>query len=70
MHYDLTLIDDVDIDGIDMRDYPDFCDAFIGSASYNGKPMNEDQLDELNEQIITDSKSTDWFYDKVWWTIH
>lgn len=68
--YNLTLIDDVDIDGIDMRDYPDFCDAFIGSASYNGKEMTEDQLDELNEQIINDSGSGDWFYDKVWWTIH
>lgn len=68
--YELSLIDDVDIDGIDMRDYPDFCDAFIGSADYNGKPMTDDQLDEINEQIINDSETTDWFYDKVWDTIH
>lgn len=70
MRYKLSLIDDVDIDGIDMRDYPDFCDAFVGGADYNGKPMTDDQLDELNQQIISDSETTDWFYDKVWWTIH
>jgi hypothetical protein len=70
MRYKLSLIDDVDIDGIDMRDYPDFCDAFIGSADYDGKPMTDDQLDELNQQIISDSETTDWFYDKVWNAIH
>jgi len=68
--FDLSLIDDIDIDGIDMRDYPDFCDAFIGSADYDGKPMTYEQIDELNEQVINDSRSTDWFYDKVWDTIH
>lgn len=70
LRFDLRLIDNVDVDGIDMRDYPDFCDAFIASADYEGKPMTDEQLDELNEQITSDSKSIDWFYDKVWWTIH
>ncbi len=68
--YDLTLIDDLTIGDIDMRDYPYFCDAYVDDASYNGIMMSEEQLDELNEQIVNDSESTDWFYDKVWWTIH
>ena len=47
MNYD--LIDNIEIDGIDTRDYPDFTDAFIVSADYEGKPMTEEQLDTLNE---------------------
>ena len=47
MNYD--LIDNIEIDGIDTRDYPDFTDAFIVSADYDGKPMTEEQLDTLNE---------------------
>ena len=46
---DYKLIDNIDIDGIDYSDYPDFCDAFICAADYDGKPMNQDQLDILNE---------------------
>lgn len=43
------LIDNIEVDGIDINDYPDFCDAFIASADYNGKEMTEEQLDKLNE---------------------
>lgn len=43
------LIDNIKLDGIDTKDYPDFCDAFIESADYNGKPMNDDQLNKINE---------------------
>ena len=47
MNYD--LIDNIEIVGIDTNDYPDFCDAFICSADYNGKAMTEEQLEALNE---------------------
>ena len=43
------LIDNIVIDGIDNNDYPDFSDAFIISADYNGKTMTDEQLDEINE---------------------
>jgi hypothetical protein len=43
------LIDNIEIEGIDTKDYPDFCDAFIASADYDGEPMNDKQIDELNE---------------------
>ena len=43
------LIDNIKIDGIDTKDYPDFCDAYIVSADYDGVPMTEEQLDEIND---------------------
>ena len=46
---DYRLIDNIELDGIDTKDYPDFCDAYIVSADYDGKPMTLGQLDELNE---------------------
>lgn len=49
MQFNYKLICDVEIDGIDYHDAPDFCDAYITSATYDGKPMSDDQLDQLNE---------------------
>ena len=44
---------DFEVDGIDTRDYPDFCDAYIASASVleNGKwrEATDAELDKLNE---------------------
>lgn len=43
------LIDDYSIDGVDHRDYPDYCDAYIASASWeNGIEFTDDELDRLN----------------------
>lgn len=49
MILDYDKIDDIELDGIDTNDYPDFCDAFIASATYDGREMTEDELAELNE---------------------
>jgi hypothetical protein len=49
MRINYNLIEDVQVEGIDYADYPDFCDAFIASAIYDGKPMSDEMLDELNE---------------------
>lgn len=56
---DYSKIDDIEVDGIDGRDAPDFCDAYISSASYDGRDMTDDELDQLNsdgdfvhEQVI------------------
>ena len=46
---DYKKIDNIEVDGIDTKDYPDFCDAYISSADYDGVPMTDKQLDELNE---------------------
>ena len=46
---DYKKIDNIEIDGIDTKDFPDFCDAYISSADYDGVPMTDEQLDELNK---------------------
>jgi hypothetical protein len=45
---DYSLIDNVELDGIDYGDYPDFCDAFIVSADYDGREMGDDEIELLN----------------------
>lgn len=42
----------VEVDGIDMKDYPDFCDAYIDSAEFkcNGKKLDDEQLVRLHEE--------------------
>jgi len=46
------------VDGIDTKDYPDFCDAFISYAAYDDRPLTDEELDELNED-------SDFVYEKV-----
>ena len=48
MKIDYSKISNVEVDGIDTKDCPDFCDAFISSADYNGEEMSEVMLEELN----------------------
>jgi len=36
---DYSKISNVFVDGIDMEDYGDFCDAYIESADYDGREM-------------------------------
>jgi len=43
-----TKITNVVVQGIDTKDYPDFCDAYIESADYNDEPMTEEQIEDLN----------------------
>mgnify|MGYP003634080407 FL=1 len=45
---DYKKIDNIEIDGIDTKDYPDFSNAFIISADYDGKPMNDAQIEQIN----------------------
>lgn len=47
--FDYREIKNVEIEGIDFRDAPDFCDAFITYAEYFGKELNEDELETLNQ---------------------
>ncbi len=43
------LIDNVVLGDVDYNDAPDFCDAYIESADYDGIPMDSEQLDWINE---------------------
>lgn len=59
MQFNKRLISNVQVDGIDTRDYPDFCDAYIVSADYDGEPMTDEQIDELNQDY-------QFVYESVW----
>ncbi len=44
---------DVEVENVDMKDYPDFCDAYISEAKFtNGKSLDDEQLVELQEQNL------------------
>ena len=55
----LDKLEDIEIEGIDYKDYPDFSDAFLAGATLNGEP-----LDELELEFIQDTYP-DWFYEQV-----
>ena len=49
MEIDFTKITNVEVDGIDHNDYPDFVDAFIASAEYDGREMTDEEIDYIND---------------------
>jgi len=44
-------LENVSIDGVDSRDYPDFCDAFIDGACYQGITLCEEDCDYLTSKF-------------------
>ena len=56
---DITKVYDIRIANIDPKDSPDFSDAFIASAKYEDRQLNDSELDELTDN------NPDWFYEKV-----
>ena len=56
--FDYSKISNIEFDGIDHSDYPDYCDAYIASADYDGVEMTEAQLEEIN-------KDGDFVYEKL-----
>lgn len=46
---DTKKVSNVIVDNIDFKDYPDFCDASIVSADYDGIPMTDEQIEEINK---------------------
>ena len=45
---DYSKISNVELEDVFTNDYPDFSDAYIAYAEYDGVPMTSEQLDELN----------------------
>ena len=60
MKIDLKKVEVLEIDGINHYDYPDYCDAYISEANYNGKPMSNKMLDEINDN------HPDFVYEQTW----
>ena len=46
---DIKLVDMLEVDGCDYRDYPDFCDAYFSYGEIDGVELTEDELIELAE---------------------
>lgn len=49
MKIDVNKLEKIEVDGIDIGDYPDFVDAFISYAEIDGVELTDEQLDELND---------------------
>ena len=49
MELEFKRISNVEFEGVDTSDAPDFCDAFVVSAYYDDEPMTQDQIEELND---------------------
>jgi hypothetical protein len=39
---------DLEFDGIDHNDYPDFCDAYITTAKIDDRELDQDEVDIIN----------------------
>ena len=46
---DYSKITDLSFDGVDRRDYPDFCDAYISSGLYKNELLTDEQIEALND---------------------
>jgi len=59
---DVNNLIDITVDGVDTKDYPDFCDAYIDSAVWkdSGKDLTDEELDELNDE------EREFVYEQVW----
>lgn len=44
-------VENLEVDGVDSRDYPEFCDAYFsrGFEKSSGRELTEDELDKLGE---------------------
>lgn len=49
MTIDFTKVEVLNVDGIDWKDYPKFCDAFIDEALIDGVRASDEELDVINE---------------------
>ena len=49
MDIDINKVEDSTVDGVDMYDYPDFCDAYADHAVWKdtGKELTDEELDAL-----------------------
>lgn len=50
MIYDTSKIENITVGGIDYSDYPDFSDAFIEAADYEGIEMTSEEIDYFTRQ--------------------
>lgn len=56
----VNQIDNIEFDGVDSRDYPDFCDAFIANCDVDGVEATDEQLDYINDNLLEN------YYDEIY----
>lgn len=61
---EMELICDLEFDGINRRDYPDFSDAYLASGRYGDRDLTDKELNYLND------KCRDFLYEKLWDYLH
>ena len=49
MNIDLTKLTELEFDGIDHNDYPDYCDAFLSYAYYIDRKLTDEEIDYIND---------------------
>jgi len=50
MQLNLSQIDNMEFEGVNFSDYPDFVDAFLVSADIDGRELTEEEVDYLNDE--------------------
>jgi len=46
------MITNIEFDGIDFKDHPKYCDAFIVSADKDGEPMTEEEIEDIDDDTF------------------
>jgi len=60
---DQTRVNCLEFDGVDHKDYPDYCDAYISAGQIDDRDLTDDELDELNQDgLFVRTKLEDWLY--------
>ena len=49
MNIDFSKISNVSVADVDMKDYPDFCDAYIEECEIDGRLATDEELDVIND---------------------
>ena len=49
MNINFDKVEILEVDGVNHNDYPKYCDAFISQANYDGKPMSDEMINEIND---------------------
>lgn len=51
---DVSKIDNVVIADKHSYDHPEYCDAYILSADYDGRKMSDEEIDNLPDDVVHD----------------
>ncbi len=49
---DLSKVVVLSFGGVDRSDSPDYCDAYIEEALYEGRELSEEEIESLNEDHL------------------